>query len=224
MIDIDEYARRAVESPIAEPPRLDAVANLARRHRQRRMLFRTVVALAVVGVVGIGALAAISARDDRSKLDVRNSGPSPRHGSSTTAPTSTSTSGSTTASGPVNVSLTAAVQRELAVAFAAGRHMDVRFVAGIVSGSGHAAYDASTGIAWALADFSPSAAAQRAHDRLDGTPNDPFIEFQDGPIVLSRTNGSAWKFVTDTGGLVCPPRPPAAVLALWGVGGGADCH
>jgi hypothetical protein len=42
-------------------------------------------------------------------------------------------------------------------------------------------------------------------------------------MVFSQKQGEAWRFVTDTGGLVCSPPVPAAVLALWGVGGGADC-
>lgn len=41
-------------------------------------------------------------------------------------------------------------------------------------------------------------------------------------MVLSQTTGT-WRLVTDTGGLVCAPPLPAPILALWGVGGGADC-
>lgn len=148
-----------------------------------------------------------------------NVGPRPPAAtSSSTTPTST-----TNASLPRNLATDASVRAALVVAFADGQRIDVNYVAGTVAGSVYYAYDPDTHTFWALADFSASDAAQRAHQRLSGTPSDPFIYFQDGPMVLSRTDTSAWRLVGDTGGLVCPPRPPAAVLALWAIGGGADC-
>ncbi len=157
-------------------------------------------------------------------------------GSGTTAPTSSPSTGggggssstvsSTTnpaKSRPVNVDKTKAVRDQLTAAFAAGRHLNPAYVAGPVLGTIHYAYDPATRTYWALTDFAASNAATEAHQRLSGTPDDPYIQFQDGPMVLAHVVGSSWKLVTDTGGLVCPPTPPAAILALWNIGV-TDCH
>lgn len=69
MIDIDEYARRAVASPIAQPPEMATVTSLAKRRRRRRMAFRATV-LAFVAVIGIAALAVVSAPDRGSRVEV----------------------------------------------------------------------------------------------------------------------------------------------------------
>jgi hypothetical protein len=122
-----------------------------------------------------------------------------------------------------NLPMTEAVRANLVAAFAAARDLDARFVAGTVPGSVYYGYDPGTGAYWALADFSASNAARVEHERLQGTPNDPYVAFQDGPMVLSQTTGTAWRLVTDTGGLVCTPPVPAPLLALWGVGGGGAC-
>ncbi len=113
--------------------------------------------------------------------------------------------------------VTPAVRAGLVSAFAAGRHLDPAYVAGVVPGSVRDAYDPVGRREWAIADFAASAAAQKAHERLNGKAGDPLVAFQDGPIVFSRAVGARWTFVSDTGGLICPPRPPAAVLAHWSI-------
>ncbi len=57
MSDIDEYATRAIESPVAEPPEMTTLVRLARRHRRTRIALRTTIACGLVAVIGIGAFA-----------------------------------------------------------------------------------------------------------------------------------------------------------------------
>jgi hypothetical protein len=141
--------------------------------------------------------------------------------SATSPPASTRvpTSGpraTTISSGPMNLATTAAVRAALVAAFASGQHLEPRYVAGTVKGSVYYAFDGTTYTYWAMAEFSPTPAADEAHKRLDGAPGDPAIQFQDGPWIFSRGASGSWRLVGDTGGSICPPRPPARVLALWG--------
>lgn len=204
-------------------------------HRTRRVQRYALVAAAMVAVVVVATV--LVRRDDSRRGGSRLQSPGSTQVTTTSgASGATGTTGATGASGatssstappapvaPTNVHVDDSVRAALVAAFAAGRHLDPTYVAGTVPGSVYDAYDPATQTFWVLADFSASAAALKAHQRLQGTPSDPLVQFQDGPMVLSRTVGSSWKLVSDTGGLICPPRPPAAILALWSVGGGANC-
>jgi hypothetical protein len=65
MIEIDEYARRAVASPVAEPPEMAKLVALANRHRRRRRGVRATLALGVCAVVAaIVALGALPTDDN----------------------------------------------------------------------------------------------------------------------------------------------------------------
>jgi hypothetical protein len=114
------------------------------------------------------------------------------------------------------------VRGQLADAFAKGQHLSRSYVAGTTPGSVYYAHDPATHAFWALAQFTPSTAGDNAHTQFNGTANDPYVQFQDGPFVFTKPDGGSWVMVGDTGGLVCPPRPPASVLALWGIHN-ADC-
>ncbi len=208
----------------ADVPTVPALTVQRRAHRQRSR--RRVLAGALTIALLAGATQILVGRT-RSTIRVRTINPSghttnpaPLSTTSTSQPsTSTSTTGD---SRPRNLPVNDSVRAALVTAFAAGQHIDRSYVANTV-GRVYYAYDPGTRAYWALANFSASDAARRAHARLQGTPNDPYIQFQDGPIVFSRTERSAWKLVTDTGGLVCPPLLPAPVIASWGVGGGKNC-
>ena len=144
------------------------------------------------------------------------SNPNATTSSSIEAPPTASTEAGTTpvATIPavvVNRVFTAEIRAGLVVAFAIGRRIDRAYVRGVVLTGARYAYDPVGGLEWALVDFTASAAAARAHERLQGAAGDPLVQLQDGPMVLSRHPGARWRFVSDTGGLVCPPRPPA----LW---------
>lgn len=141
--------------------------------------------------------------------------------------TATSTGPPTTTSrvnaGPRNLAISQSVHDALVATFATHQGFPLSYVGGEVPGSVYYAYDPGTGTYWALASYTPSAEASRAHDRLAaGSANDPLIGFQDGPFKFSRAEGAAWRLVGDTGGLICPP-PPESVLAVWALGGNNDC-
>ena len=70
MIDIDEYAARAIESPVAQPPELITLARLARRHRRRGIALRTTIVCALVVVIGVGAFAVVGATNRNSGVTV----------------------------------------------------------------------------------------------------------------------------------------------------------
>jgi hypothetical protein len=110
------------------------------------------------------------------------------------------------------------VRAALVAAFAAGQHLKPSYVAGTVKGSVYYGFDPATAKYWAVARFSPTAAARAADQRLNGGAGDPLIQFQDGPWVFSRGPDSAWKLAGDTGGGLCAPSPPQSLLTLWGNG------
>ena len=181
-----------------------------------------------VGAAGLLAVALVGCSSSsktpaKARPSTTTSGTQPTTSVSTPQSGSVSTTGAGNATQPQNLTTTDAVRAALVAAFAAGLHIDRSYVSGTVAGSVYYAYVPATHTYWALAEYAPSNAALQAHNRLDGTPDDPLVKFQGSPFVLSRIDGSGWKLVKDTGGLVCPPRPPASVLALWSVGGGSDC-
>jgi hypothetical protein len=75
MIDIDEYARRAVESPVAQPPDIATLEAIASRRRRDRRVRRStlVVGFASVAVAAIVALSLIPSDSD--KLNVTAQSP-----------------------------------------------------------------------------------------------------------------------------------------------------
>ena len=171
-------------------------------------------------VAPIVAMMLLGACSSSSKSSAPTSTPSAPAPSTTSPPSSTvvPTSGprtTTTSSGPTNLVTTDTVRAALVAAFASGQHLEPRYVAGTVKESVYYAFDSTTRQYWAMAEFSPTPAADDAHARLDGAPGDPAIQFQGGPWIFNRGAAGSWRLVGDTGGSICPPRPPASVLALW---------
>jgi hypothetical protein len=181
-------------------------------------------AAAAILVVG-GAAIALRVGNDNRKHPIHVTGPSstlPPEQTSTSLPASSSTP-SRSNSAPQNLVTTNVVRSALVTAFATGQHLPVAYVQGTVPGSVYYAYDPETHTFWALAQFSSSDAARLAHDQYGGTSKDPYVQFQDGPFIFKRTASSQWNMVGDTGGLVCAPRVPAGVLAVWGIEQRASC-
>ncbi|HEY3953357.1 MAG TPA: CHAP domain-containing protein, partial [Streptosporangiaceae bacterium] len=115
------------------------------------------------------------------------------------------------------VPVSAAGQAELARAYAAHQGMPASDVGGIRPGSVHAAVVGSTGVEWATAAFTPSAAAPRAAQ----------TRFQDGGAigVFTRHGTSAWT-MRGVGGepFPCAGAVPAAVRKAWGLSIPAACR
>jgi len=105
----------------------------------------------------------------------------------------------------------------LTEAFAAGRHLPAGAVGGIRQGSLHVAAVRSTGVRWAIADFTPA----RSAPALTRTA------FQDGAStgVFRSAPGQAWRLVTGSGGPYgCGRALPAAVRAAWQLAAPAGCQ
>jgi hypothetical protein len=75
MIEIDEYARRAVESPVAQPPEMATLTSLANRHRRRRRGVRATLALGLAGSAVAAILVLSSLPSDNSGLRVAATSP-----------------------------------------------------------------------------------------------------------------------------------------------------
>lgn len=143
-----------------------------------------------------------------------------------TTSTTTSTLASASATRPTtvtNVPVSGELKFELVGAFTSASRLDPGYVDG-TSGTVYAAFDPATDSNWALASMKPSAAARATHQQSSaGGTTDPLIAFQDGPFVFQQTGDGPWTKVADTGGVPCPPVPPAAVLQLWGIDTAGAC-
>ncbi len=107
------------------------------------------------------------------------------------------------------------VRDQIIAAWVAGAGAERGDVEGISPGTGYYGYMPSTGTYWATADFDPTGAWER---KAKAAPNSPVaLLFQDGPWVFSHKQGQAWRYLGDTGGVVCPPKVPAPMLAAWGL-------
>ena len=90
MIDIEETAARAIESPVAPPPEMAHVETLAGRHRRRRVASATTGVAMVAVAVAIGAAVISTRGNDRVKV-------------ATTSPTTTVSPSTTVASAPTTL-------------------------------------------------------------------------------------------------------------------------
>jgi hypothetical protein len=75
MIEIDEYARQAVESPVAHPPEMARLRTLANRHRRRRIGLQAGCALGLTSVAVVAIVAVSSISTDESGLHVTVTSP-----------------------------------------------------------------------------------------------------------------------------------------------------
>lgn len=75
MIEIDERARQAIESPVAYPPEMARIAALAAGHRRRRTRLRTSLVVVVASVVVVAFVALIALPSDNSALRVTAKAP-----------------------------------------------------------------------------------------------------------------------------------------------------
>jgi hypothetical protein len=139
---------------------------------------------------------------------------------SPSAPTGSASPPATTTTPPVTGSartlvLPPLVRDQIIAAWVAGRGAERGDVEGISPGTGYYGYMPSTGTYWATADFDPTGAWER---KAKAAPNSRVaLLFQDGPWVFSHKQGQAWRYLGDTGGVVCPPQVPAPMLAAWGL-------
>ena len=154
------------------------------------------------------------------------SGVSASPGGGTAAPSSPASTGSgaspSAATSPPRVTgsartlvLPPLVRDQIIAAWVAGTGAERSDVAGISPGTGYYGYMPSTGTYWATAGFDPTGAWERKAKAAPGSP--VAVLFQDGPWVFSHKQGQAWRYLGDTGGVVCPPKVPAPMLAAWGL-------
>jgi hypothetical protein len=115
------------------------------------------------------------------------------------------------------------VRAALTAAWADAQQLDPKYVKGTTLGSVYYGFDAQTHAYWALAEFDPTDAARQESARLNGAPGDPAIQFQGLPAAFTRPIDGEWNFVTNTGGAVCPPRPPSSLLAMWSIHSARAC-
>ena len=88
-------------------------------------------------------------------------------------------------------------------------------VAGTTPGLAYYGYLPSTHTYWAIADFEPTDSWRR---RVKASPDSrAAVQFQGSPYVFSHKQGQGWRFLGDTGGLVCPSQVPAPMIAAWGL-------
>jgi hypothetical protein len=189
-------------------------------------------ALALVAATAVGCATPTSSVagapapvDDRSGASTGAGGPTAAPGpSASTGPSaSPSTRASAGTSRPLatptgtgaarSLVLASSVRAQIVAAWVAGQRMEPGDVAGMQPGSAYYGYMPSTGTYWAVASFVPTPAWER---KAKAAPNSRVaLQFQDGPWIFSRKEGQGWRYVTDTGGTVCPPAVPAPMLAAW---------
>jgi CHAP domain/PKD domain len=117
---------------------------------------------------------------------------------------------------PVTAAAAPADDQALIAAYAAARHLPKNVVAGVRPGSLHLAEVPATGLWWAIADFTPSAAADAAVR----------IGFQDGAStgVFSRAAGQPWHLVQAAGApYECSGALSAALRSAWQLPAPAAC-
>jgi hypothetical protein len=117
---------------------------------------------------------------------------------------------------PVTAAAAPADDQALIQAYAAARHLPKDMVAGVRPGSLHLAEVPASGSWWAIADFTPSAAA-------DATVR---IGFQDGAStgVFTRAPGQPWRLVQVAGApYECSSALSAALRTAWRLPAPADC-
>jgi hypothetical protein len=111
------------------------------------------------------------------------------------------------------------VRDQIIAAWVAGVRLEPGDVAGVSPGTAYYGYMPSTGTYWAVAMFDPTEAWERKARASPGSS--VALQFQDGPWVFSHKRGQGWRYVGATGGEVCPPKVPAAMLAAWGLSAGS---
>ncbi len=84
MSDLNERVARALESPVASPPELDAIERRARRHRHRRRTGRIASGVALTTAALLGAFALTRGDDGPPRVSV---GPTVTNGRTTPATT-----------------------------------------------------------------------------------------------------------------------------------------
>jgi hypothetical protein len=107
------------------------------------------------------------------------------------------------------------VRDQIIAAWVAGAGLERGDVAGVSPGTAYYGYMPSTGTYWAIAMFDPTEAWERKARASPGSG--VALQFQDGPWVFSHKRGQGWRYLGHTGGAVCPPKVPAAMLAAWGL-------
>ncbi len=164
-------------------------------------------------VLAILALAATSATGCTGSLRSVAGAPSqPRpSGPGGATPRATSPAGSA----PRTLVLTSSVREQLITAWMSRTPVERADIAGTNPGLTFYGIVPSTRTYWAVATFVPTDAwkrkAKTTPDRGTG------LAFQDGPWVFSRQAGRPWRYVGDTGGMICPAELPDEMIATWGL-------
>ena len=182
-------------------------------------------ALALVVVTAVGCSGSTSAVPRASPAE-GSSGTStfPGGGTAASSPPASTGHGGTptvgTSSPPAagsarTLPLPALVREHIIGAWVAGVGLERSDVAGTQPGLTYYGYLPSTKTYWAIADFDPTDSWRR---RVKASPNSrAAVQFQGSPYVFSREQGQGWRFLGDTGGVVCPPNVPAPMIAVWGL-------
>lgn len=157
--------------------------------------------------------------DDTSSISASPSGgsaaPSPSGSASPTAGTSGPPATPTVPGSARTLVLPPLVRNQIIAAWVAGTGGERDDVAGISPGTGYYGYMPSTGTYWATAGFDPTAAWERRAEAAPGSR--VALQFQGGPWVFSHKRGQGWRYLGDTGGVVCPSKVPAPMLTAWGL-------
>lgn len=69
MVELDDYAMRAVASPVADPPTMSRIEGLAGRRRRRRIALLATAVVGLFGVIGVASLAIVSDSKGGSTVD-----------------------------------------------------------------------------------------------------------------------------------------------------------
>ncbi len=184
----------------------------------KRLQGLAVLALVVAAAAGCGAPIS-TVPGTAAPVDDGTRGPTASASTSasrTTRPSGPPASPSATASGSARtLVLPPLVRNQIIDAWVAGVGADREDVEGISPGTGYYGYMPSTGTYWATAEFDPSPAWER---KVKADPSSQVaLLFQGGPWIFSHKQGQGWRYLGDSGGSVCPPKVPAAMLAAWGL-------
>ena len=116
---------------------------------------------------------------------------------------------------PRTLVLPSAVREQLIARWVSRTAAEREDVAGTSPGLTYYGFVPSTGTYWAVATFVPTPVWVR---KAKAAPDSPAgLAFQDGPWVFSRQEGRAWRYVGDSGAMICPPNPPAQMIDVWGI-------
>jgi hypothetical protein len=199
------------------------VRKTVRRRRARRLAAVGGTAAILVPVALVIAL--VGSPHSRGDQQIIVSTPGPTAASTTPAASPAPTRVPTTPSGspaptvtanPQNLTVTAAVRQELIDTYETTRQLDPDSVTGTRPDSVYYAFDPSTGVHWAVANFNPSTTLSERQS----------VSFQDGGSigVFRQAANAGWQLLGGGGAPPdCTSYLPAKVRSVWNWPAGPSC-